>query len=66
MEFDRWLLMDMAFNTGCVLGMVSAIFGVYQLAFNIFSKGTESLYNVWGAFIWIGVGLWLWQFFRFF
>jgi len=42
-----------------------AIFGVYQLAFNIF-RGEEAPYHVWGAFLWVFIGLWVWQFFRFF
>jgi len=65
MDFEAYFVMDLVFNTGCTVGTVMAIFGVYQLAFNIFRE-EEAPYHVWGAFLWVFIGLWVWQFFRFF
>jgi len=79
MEWDwKYWLLDAWINTVMVLGVVSVIFGLYQLLSRICTEVAITVwvlehgegikatyrYTVWGALIWITVGLWLFYYFR--
>ena len=79
MVSEWWFWEDFGRNTLIVVGALSVTFGLYQLCIRIASHYVVLMamvkypnekvvyrlpYTIWGALLWIGVGLWVFWYFR--